>query len=187
MTRILGIDPSLTGTGLAFVDTNDRLHITVGTIETVGAADATLYQRRERLSRIAFVIRCRAVEEDVDLVVIEGPSLAQKAQRGTFDRAGLWWLIVDWIAGYPFPLVEVSPKGRAKYATGNGNSGKADVMAAARATYPHAAFSNDNECDALILAAMGARAIARPIDENLSAKHTDALTAVRWPDLAGLR
>ena len=85
------------------------------------------------------------------------------------------------------PVVEVAPKARAKYATGNGNSDKAAVMAAARVTYPHVTFRNDNECDALILAAMGARAIARPIDDGLPERHTNALRNVHWPDLASLR
>jgi crossover junction endodeoxyribonuclease RuvC len=184
VTRILGVDPSLTGTGLALVDTNDRLVVETSTFGIGLAATSTLYERRARLLEIRDRILDRAIR--ADFVVIEGPSLAQRAQRGTFDRAGLWWMVVDALLRR-LPLVEVSPKGRAKYATGNGNSDKAAVMAAARVTYPHVAFRNDNECDALILAAMGARAISRPIDDGLSAKHTNALLNVHWPDLAALR
>lgn len=183
--RILGVDPSLTGTGLALVDTNDRLVVEAWTTGRGLAADADLRERARRIRDVALYVHDRA--HGVDLVVIEGPNLGAPRQRGTFDRSGLWWIVVERIMWTTTPIVEVSPKGRAKYATGNGNSDKRAVMAAARVTYPHVPFRNDNECDALVLAAMGARAIARPIDENLTAKHTDALRGVHWPDLAALR
>jgi crossover junction endodeoxyribonuclease RuvC len=183
--RVLGIDPSLTGTGLALIDTNDALVVETWTIGTSGRADATLYDRTDRIRHIALYVRHHV--SGADMVVIEGPNLGAPKQRGTFDRAGLWWQIVVRAGWAGKPIVEVSPKGRAKYATGDGNSDKKAVMAAARVTYPHVPFANDNECDALILAAMGARAIARPIDDGLSAKHTNALRNVHWPDLAALR
>ena len=68
----------------------------------------------------------------------------------------------------------VPPKTRAKYATGNGGADKRAVLAAVRAAYPQFTIRNDNEADAVVLAAIGARSLGHPIDD-LPASHLAAL------------
>lgn len=179
MTLILGIDPSLTATGLARFDTLDRLVIDTWTRGAKGHVGDTLGQRMHRLDDLVDSIT--AVEADV--VVIEGPSLAQKAQRGTFDRAGLWWLLVARLFSQGRTVIEVPPSTLKKYATGKGNAAKGEVVIAATRRYPQAMSRNDNEADAVVLAAMGARATGRPIDDDLPARHLEAMGAVQWPNL----
>ena len=187
---ILGIDPSLTGTGLAIVDTEDQLVIDTYTIVTKGKAGASLTERHERIAHIAERVIgdialgvvssgdwCR---DRADLVVIESPSLGQARQGGTLDRHGLWWLTIHRLHTLRIPVATVTPAARAKYATGKGNAGKDEVLLAVARRYPHVAVSNNNEADALVLAAMGARWVGQPLDDMPKA-HTDALAKVEWP------
>lgn len=177
---IAGIDPSLTGTGVALINTNDRLAPETWTITTKGKAGDTLTQRAHRLHRIADEIGIYTA----DLVVIEAPAYSSR-QGSQHDRSGLWWAIVHQMLTTGIPVAEVAPSCRARYATGKGNAPKDAVLLAVARRYPHVAVNNNNEADALILAAMGADHLGAPLVEDLPATHRAALTAVHWPTLAG--
>lgn len=178
MTIIYGIDPSLTGTGLARLDTEDVLAVETWTIATKGKADATLAQRRNRLHDIVDTIGLY----NVDLVVVESPSLAQGSQRGTLDRNGLWWLIVS---AFSCPVVEIAPSTLKVYATGKGNASKGAVIEAVTRRYPHVTTDgDDNRCDALVLAAIGHHLLTGKPLVDLPATHTRALDKVARPGRA---
>lgn len=179
MIVAIGVDLSLTSTGLAAVDDNGGA--TVKRIRTPAAA--TLEQRCSRLAAILghVVVYSYALEPQHGIVAIEGPSLRQRAQVGTFDRAGLWWLVVHALDDLGLTVVEIPPKSRAKYATGNGNAGKDEVLAAVVKRYPTVDVTGNDVADALVLAAMAARMLGRPVEERLPATHTAALTGVHWP------
>lgn len=178
MTRILGIDPSLTGTGLALVDTTDRLVVDTWTVGTRPAGDEVA-RRLFRFDEIVGHIVCL----DFDMAVIEGPSLGQQRQSGTFDRAGLWWSIVRRLDDARIPVTEVAPAARARYATGKGNASKDAVLLAVARRYPHVDVESNDEADALVLAAMGARHLGSPIDD-VPKTHTAAMDSVRWSERA---
>lgn len=175
---IVGIDPSLTGTGVAIVDTDDRLVVEVKTVKTKGSTAATLPERRARLS----VLACRVsdlIPENADLVVIEQPAYSRTTGH-MHDRSGFWWLLVDYIiGGRGMALVEVAPTGRARYATGKGNAGKDEVLLAVARRFPHVDVTNNNEADALVLAAMGADACGHPL-VDMPISHRAALDGVQW-------
>lgn len=185
--RVLGIGLSLTATGIAIV-TADTGHpweirdrtpkIEVRTIASTGRSDATLPQRRTRLQNIGDAVIAAA--HGADIAVIESPSLGQARQGGQLDRHGLWWLVADRLIGCGIPVATVTPAGRAKYATGKGNAGKTDVLLAVDRRYPAAEITDDNQADALVLAAMGCRHMGHPIDDMPKA-HVDAMDAVVWP------
>lgn len=189
MTTILGIDPSLSRTAVAALQPG---LITIRDIPTTGTRNDTLTNRAHRLTGITELID--AIWDDVtdtghtpiDLVVIEGPSLGQRAQVGTFDRAGLWWMLVQQIQPLA-PIVEIPPTCRAMYATGKGNAGKDEVMLAAARRYSDVAdITNNDQADALVLADCGWHYLT---GESISGKpmpqtHLRALTKVVWP--AGL-
>lgn len=184
MTTVVGLDLSLTSTGVAIVDnTGPDLRIQLHRVRSAGREDATLDQRRTRLREITDEITRQihaALFDDPDLVVIEGPSYNQHAQRGQHDRSGLWWTVVAGLSNYG-PLAEVPPTLRAKYATGRGNAHKDAVLAATVHRYPVEITGNDT-ADALILAAMGARHLGQPIEPGpLPLTHESAVHAVHWP------
>lgn len=172
MRRIVrGLDLSLTGTGVAGA----------GWAQTLGSkgrrAD-TYAMRRARLHGLAD----RIVEAvgPCDLAVVEGPSYGSQG-AGTWDRAGLWWLVVDRLAARNIPLAVVAPTARARYATGDGRAGKQDVLAAATFRYG-IRLRDDNQADAMVLCAMGHDWLGDPLAEAPET-HRAALDRVEWPDL----
>ena len=179
--RIVGLDLSLTATGVAIVSSR----VTVHTVTSKGSKDATLDQRAERLAGLVgdtlYGARCGALGVKADLVVIEQPAFSRTTGHH-HDRSGLWWLVVDAMRVNSFPVVEVTPSGLKKYATGRGNAGKDEVLLAVARRFPDVEVTNNNEADALVLAAMGARYLGRPIDD-MPKSHLTALDAVRWSEV----
>lgn len=182
--RIIGLDLSLTATGVAIIDDGTAATVaqtTVHTFVSKGAKDATIAQRVARLDQIE-----RAVfgftglgDSFADLIVIEGPSYAQRTQTGEHLRAGLWWRLVSFIEGECGPVAEVPPTVLKKYATGKGNAGKDEVLLAVARRFPDVEVRDNNQADALVLAAMGADHLGHPI-ATMPASHRAALDAVRW-------
>lgn len=177
--RVVGIDLSLTSTGLA--DSHGTT-LRLKTSPTSGA-DAT-WETHRRLRHIA-----REVTSFVDgygydladLVVIEGPSLGSSTGQA-HTRGGLWWLTIDYIlrADGSASILVVPPTTRAMYATGKGNAGKDEVLAAAIKRYPTLNITGNDVGDAVILSAIGARMLGHPIDD-LPKTHLRALTKLSLP------
>ena len=184
MSTVIGIDPSLTGTGVAVIHTDDHLVIETSTLVTKPSG-ATLTNRLMRLRTIVrevdrWALMLDSADTRADLVVIEAPSLGQARQGGTLDRHGLWWLILDRLYTLDIPVVAVTPAARAKYATGKGNAAKDAVLLAVARRWPQAPVTNNNEADAVVLAAMGADWLGSPVGDVPKA-HRDALAKVAWP------
>lgn len=173
---VVGLDLSLTATGIATL----RGHTApkVQTLRSKGAKDASLDERTMRLHNLARDIIIAACIADV--VVIEQPAYNQTG-GSHHDRSGLWWLVVDGLAFEELKVVEVTPQAVKKYATGKGNASKDQVAIATTKRYPNVDVTNNNEADAFVLAAIGARLAGHPIEASLPQAHLDALTKVRWP------
>lgn len=199
--RVLGIDPSLTRTAVAdiTVKPGKPASWTVHSLPTKGARDDTLTQRRDRLVRISdwvweTITEPPGITPDEyvrpDLILIEAPALNQTS-GSRHDRSGLWWLIVERFIFRPEyrhhgdvpAVIEVTPQSLKKYATGKGNAGKDEVMLAAARRYAGSPemFDNNDECDAFILACMGARHLGAPQEDSLPKAHLAAMDAVAWP------
>lgn len=168
--RVVGVDPSLTATGLAAVGGGSLL---IKTFPSKGKADDNLFARYKRIAELRDNI-CKAVfEVEPDLVVIEQPAFS-KIQGHAHDRSGLWWLVVHTLL-QTFPLMEVTPNNRAKYATGKGTASKDTVLLAVARRYPNVEVTNNNEADALILAMMGLRLLGEPYEDSLPQSNLDSL------------
>lgn len=164
--RVIGLDLSLSATGVA----GD------GWTEVV-KPPAKLRDH----SRLRWILVGLRDFTRSDLVVVEGPAYGnQGLQRGHHERAGLWWMATHdlWARGIP---VAVAPPATVKrYATGKGNADKDAVLLAAARRFPW--FSGDNnEADALWLAAAGYDRLGHPL-ADMPAAHRKALDAVVWPD-----
>lgn len=176
--RVVGIDPSLTATGLACIDDTVGI-VTVDTRTLKTKPDGrTLSGRHKRLEAIASGVVAYATP--ASLVVIEGPSYAS-AGRGTWDRAGLWWWIVSILHLTATPVVEVPPKSRAKWATNSGNASKSAVAVALGRMWPEVQLDDDNASDALALATIGAQIIG--IDVPSRAWQEGVLSKLALPGL----
>jgi Holliday junction resolvasome RuvABC endonuclease subunit len=168
--RVVGIDVSLSGTGVATPGGTAR-------IPTTGRRRDSILERHRRLQHITG----RVLEEVgvVDLACVEGPS-HHSVGGSVWDRGGLWWRIVGGLVAREIPVAVIPPTSRAKYATGSGAARKAAVLEAAQRRYG-SILASDDEADALVLRAMGMDWLEHPIAE-VPAGHRAALAGCQWPE-----
>jgi crossover junction endodeoxyribonuclease RuvC len=179
--NVIGIDLSLTCTGIAIITPDE---VTTQRVVSRGKADATLEQRTMRLHNLALDISNTVWDSKPELVLIEAPAFS-RSNPGMHDRSGLWWMIVQMLDS--LVIVEVSPTCRCRYATGRGNASKDDVLSAVVRRYAGVDVNGNDEADALILAAMGARHLGHPIEVSLPQANLAALAGVHWPDMARIQ
>lgn len=164
--RVIGIDPSLTATGLAHVD---------GSLEVFGGK-AELGD--QRLHVIHDRIRMTCAIDHPELAVIEDlPKHAQGAGLTGMVQGAVRLALLD--AGVPYVLVVASTL--KKYATGDGRADKSDLR---MELYQRAGINerNDNKVDAYWLRHMGLDHLGiAPI--KLPAAQRKSLDVVQWPDL----
>lgn len=164
VTVVLGIDPSLTSTGLARITITpqpaqqfDDVEVRTVCVGEAGHRKDLPRDRRARVQRARRQILRAAV--GADLVVIETPFYnRQSTQAAIMDRSWLWGTVVDGLHAAGTPVVHVAAKQRAKFATDNGNSGKTAVAEAIHrvwADHLDDRLRNDDEYDALALATPG--------------------------------
>lgn len=176
MSVVLGLDPSLTCTGVALVDT------VTGEVHTrrVIAANqgASLIARRNRIRKALDGILA-PVPPRLAVTVVEVPHSRQQfgAQN---ERVALYWMLVDQLIARG-PVVEVAPAQRAKLATGNGRASKDDVVAAMTARHPGVRIPDDNVADALALADAGV-AWATGDQTLFNPGQAETFGRLAWPD-----
>lgn len=152
MSGVAGVDPSLTGTGVAAADGSLNTIMTSKTATTVSARAVRLGFIRARV--------CDYVGEGA-LVVIEAPGYSRGAEAGAHLRAGLWWHLVFGLIDYGCRVIEVSPTALKKFATGRGVATKADMR---MAMFKRTGFdvADDNQVDAWWLRQVGLHLTGSP-------------------------
>lgn len=175
---VLGVDLSLTATGLARVDWPDGVarlaHIDMATVGSKPSG-SSIEARSGRLVRL--VDGCLEFMVPGGLVVMESPAYSRQA-GARHERSGLWWSVARASLDMGCRVVEVSPTARARYATGKGNASKREVVDAIEARYG-VRVANDNEADAVALAAIGARLIGFPVERDAEPWMSDVIASVR--------
>lgn len=154
--RIVGLDVSLTGTGVAALYRDGR--VVTDTFVTKGRRGDSIQARGHRMDEIAEGVAAWLTPERPELIVFEGPVSVARPGGSTWDRAGLWWRLMD-MALAVAPVAIAAPTARAKWAAGKGNADKAAVAVAVARRYPSVDLSTSDEADALALAAMGAQRV----------------------------
>lgn len=176
--RMLGLDLSLTATGVAVVD--DTGYHSVGLIRTDDKMPMG-----ERLSYIRWQISDAAGV--ADLAVVERPFIAAHG----ISPAMVFGVVVAELWQRKVPIVEVPPTSLKVFATGAGRTpgGQAKLgtfaTAIRRLGYEG---QDDNEADALWLATLGWHLIGQPVVE-LPQTHTRTLEgpwAEGWPGFTGI-
>lgn len=190
---VLGLDLSLTGSGVALLD--PALGVGKASVHRVGSRPGgrvpspghkgrkpdrgifPVMQRAERIDDLAHRIFDVWQPRPLTLAVVEAPSF-NSLHGHPHERSGLFWRVVCDLLDHGVPVVEVPPRSRAMYATGNGAADKKSVVAAMLEQH-QLSFTDDNLVDAIVLALMGCRQLGRPADETLP--HTDAaMGGVYW-------
>lgn len=178
---VVGIDLSMTSTGLCAINTTgiSALH----TVTSKGGRQDSLEKRRDRLWGIANEVTEWVEAFHPELVVIEAPSYGSRF-GSAHDRSGLWWMVAGPLSHY-FPLAQVAPQARAKYGTGAGNSEKKVVYAFVKDAYEGITprrIKNNDEADAILLAAMGARHMGYPVERGgIEDINLTSMVNVAWP------
>lgn len=187
--HIVGLDLSLTSTGVARIRPHAPIPVEV---EVVGTAaippsasvyPATLARLRNLAGKIIRAARRNREEGDITIVAIEGPAYAKAGdQRGHHVRAGLWWLMFHLLEKEAIIII-VAPGTLKRYVTGKGNADKDLVLTSIVRAFPHVGVVNNNESDALGLAAMVARELGH--GQEISVQRVgaiDSLDKIDWPD-----
>lgn len=170
--QVVGVDPSLTSTGVALVSGTG---VTSGVVTSSGRRGDALPARDARLTGLV-----AGVMEWVppgSLVVVEGPSFASVG-GSSWDRAGLWHRLVHAFHGAGCGVAVVAPTTRAKWATGSGKADKAAVAAAVARMVPTVELGSSDAADAVALALMGAQAVGLRPD---TAARMACLLKAEWP------
>lgn len=145
-------------------------------------ADVVTVSSTRRRIRLMLAEILSLIPREVDLSVVEGPSFGSRTAMSLADeRSGLRWMLIDQLFARG-PVVVVSPKTRALLACGNGNAGKADVLAAVQAGVPDAHVPDDNVADAVALAIAGAHRLGMPASYDVRQRR--AFDKVAWPEVA---
>ena len=147
---VLGVDPSLTATGLVLVDQYGA----VLTSKVVGSPP-THGLREDRLMLIANTVNRLVHEHRPNLVCIEGTSMGQN-NRASDVLAALHWLIRCGVRTiHPEATVlAVPPSTLKKWTTGVGSADKEKMKFTATQRWG-VVFDDDNLCDAYCLARAG--------------------------------
>lgn len=169
---VVGIDPSLTSTGVAMVQGGQAR---TWRVRSKGVARAPWDARFARIQDVASRV-CATVPVGA-LVVMEAPSYGS-ASTSVHDRAGLWWEVYRRLVARGAAVVPVSPSQRMKYATGSGRADKDAVLAAVVRRYLDVDVSGNDEADALVFAAIGARLVGAPLEASLPKAHLAALDKI---------
>lgn len=181
--RIVGIDPSLTASGVARSDGHTKV------LGISGVTKMPLPQRGREICRLA----ARVVDESIfpggitrelklpRLAVIELPSVAT-GYGGNLERIGLFWEIVRQLQMFDVPVVAPTAPQRLKYLFGKGAGSKTAVVEAVTRTYPDfETGGDDNICDAIVYLAMGLDQYGHPL-VPVSADRRKVLAEIRNPD-----
>jgi Holliday junction resolvasome RuvABC endonuclease subunit len=174
MTTIIGVDPSMSSTGIA-VWRNGL--VSSRTVRTSPREGDVL-----RWRRVLCEVWSQYDGDRSTLLVVEDlpAAFASSITQGIVARAGLLALLRFGADARMIPLALVHPRTLKAYATGNGNAKKADMFASARGILLDSC-ANDNEADALWLMAMGLDHYRDGGRNAVVQKSFEALSKVDWP------
>lgn len=188
---VVGADTSLTCTGVAIVDAVESETLAVRSIRSAPIdSDAAPYEARaDRILGIAHAFGDLLERYATDVpagrlwLVVESRDFQTAREKGgsAFDRAWLTGQFILSARAYGALVAAVTPSTLKVYATGNGRADKRAIVTEVARRY-RVGLANDNEADAVTLAAMGADAAGFPL-AFVPPSHNRALESVRWPNI----
>ena len=174
--RVMGLDLSLTCTGVAVLWDDQRLDLDTATTPPSGSG---LHSRHGRIAYLTE--QAISIEGDPHtLAVVENPAYS-RTQGSNTDRMGLWWDVVGKLLDRECHVATVTPSALKKWVTGTGNADKAAVAAVIARLCPDADITSSDVADAAALALMGAHRLGWRADLD-NGYRADVLGKVDWPE-----
>lgn len=150
--KILGLDLSLTGTGVVVLE--DGKVVVEELIKSKPHEEKTPVHEIERIVLIKERILTIAEESNPDLVCIEGLAFGVRNATALVQLAGLNYMIREYLWQRGIKFLIVAPTSLKKFTTGHGNAKKEEMMLEVFNKYG-IAFTDDNCNDAFCLANLG--------------------------------
>lgn len=177
--RVVGVDTSLTGTGLASSEGWCRV---IGYVDKSNKHPISKLPHLVRLAHLNVLLDAvMAAIGQPDLAVMEGAAFAQSG-GGAHERAWLWWRVFERLADHGTPVGILSTNQRIHYATGKGRGAKTVVMDQVARRWPQwQTGGNDNAADATVCMAAGRDWLLNPIGD-VPKLHRKAVDNATWPD-----
>jgi crossover junction endodeoxyribonuclease RuvC len=164
VTTVIGLDLSLTNTGIARITWNGTSPVNgvvadIHRVQSKGSKADTWEVRSARILNLTNEIQQRVLP--TALAVVEGPSFSS-ASPSSHDRSWFWGKVFDRLMLNGVRIVVVPPASAKKWATGKGNADKDDMMLAAARMWPVLDGIKNDTADALALAGIGMHLLGGP-------------------------
>jgi crossover junction endodeoxyribonuclease RuvC len=154
---VIGLDLSLTATGVAAINLATAA-LSTAVHESVAPAVDTLNAHTLRHRALADGVVSQVVATNPALAVVEGLQFSVKEKDSSLTRRGfLWWAVIEGLCAAGVPIIEAAPSQIKQIATGRGNAGKDEMVAAYVTAWPHAERGPNirDRADAAFAAALG--------------------------------
>jgi Holliday junction resolvasome RuvABC endonuclease subunit len=167
VSRVLGLDPSLTGTGMAALHYHNGRWVGITASRGRPGKRGESLEVRDRRQQEILEHLYGANLDGLDVAGVESPAFGAPG-GSTWDRAGLWWRLVHSLIHHRVPVVQVTSGQRQKFAVGRAHSAKnpvdkADVAMAAAKMWPDIEIRGNNAADALVIASIAAVTLDLPV------------------------
>lgn len=177
---VVGLDPSLVSFGVTCLTHG---HDPITHLATSrGSRTDTWQDRQTRITQHRNNVM-RLIPRNTELACIEGPAYSRGADPGAWDRAHLWWLIIDALTALQIPYAVVPSTTLKKHICDRGNAKKAEVVAAIARMWPNLQLPTDDAADAAALATIAAQHCGYPLPFLILERHKLALAKIVWPQL----
>ncbi|MGD9989397.1 hypothetical protein [Pseudonocardia sp.] len=192
--HVLGLDPSLTGFGVARYTETQRIDTWVKGTDSL-PKDAPILAssaRIEVLYRWLFRSEANLVNANTVLAIVEEPLKATHGGAGLgkpIERHWLFGRIIDGFRLRDIPVAVINPTWVKMYIAGHGRADKGTVKRAVAASWPGQGLGRigDNEADAVTLAAMGADWLGWDGPWLDGRRGVDWLKKANWPERESVR
>lgn len=185
---VVGIDPSLTSTGVAVLDNGTPVRL-----NCFGRACPDGAKFPQRADRMTYTLSAvlQAVPRDAELIGIEGLSYASTDKYIDTETIGLWWHFMTHLHARGVPIVVVPPQTLKVWALGKAPAGgtaqarkeaKQAMIDAAAQNFPDVHVSKSDHADALHLASLCAARLGHQLPFPKERRHKYNIDAVSWPD-----